>query len=122
MTHFSLSSLPHTWIIDLDGTVLKHNGHKEDGDALLEGVREFWERIPPEDVVIFMSAREQIYADHTIGFLRRNGIRYDHIIFGMPKGERILINDMKPSGLITAYAVNVERNGGLDRLSLSCGK
>ena len=122
MMHFSLSSLPHTWIIDIDGTILKHNGHKEEGDSLLEGVREFWGRIPPEDVIILMSAREQIYAEQTITFLRHNDIRYDHVIFGVPKGERILINDAKPSGLTTAYAVNVERDRGLDRLSLSCDK
>ena len=28
----------------------------------------------------------------------------------MPMGERILINDIKPSGLKTAYAINKERD------------
>ena len=33
----SLSKLPHTWILDLDGTIVKHNGYKLDGkDSLLE--------------------------------------------------------------------------------------
>jgi hypothetical protein len=122
MMHFSLSSLAHTWIIDIDGTILKHNGHKESGDFLLEGVREFWDRIPPNDVIVLMSAREQFYADQTIAFLRQNGIRYDHVIFGVPTGERVLINDTKPTGLTTAYAVNVERDRGLDQVSFSCKK
>lgn len=122
MMNFSLSSLPHTWIVDIDGTILKHNGHKEDGDVLLQGVREFWDAIPPEDVIILMSAREQFYEDQTVEFLSKNGIRYDHVIFGVPKGERILINDTKPSGLTTAYAVNVIRDGGLDELSLTLDK
>jgi hypothetical protein len=122
MMHLSLSSLAHTWIIDIDGTILKHNGHKESGDFLLEGVREFWDRIPPNDVIVLMSAREQFYAEQTIAFLRQNGIRYDHVIFGLPTGERVLINDTKASGLTTAYAVNVERDRGLDQLSFSCEK
>ena len=29
-------------------------------------------------------------------------------------GERILVNDKKPSGLVTAYAVNKERDAPLD--------
>ena len=35
-----LSTLPKTWIFDLDGTILKHNGYKIDGeDTLLPGVK-----------------------------------------------------------------------------------
>jgi hypothetical protein len=122
MTHLSLSSLPHTWIIDIDGTIFKHNGHKKGGDILLKGVREFWEKIPLGDVIILISARERCYSESTVAFLTENRIRHDHIIFGVPKGERVLINDLKPSGLITAYAVCVERDSGLNGLSLSCGK
>ena len=34
-----LSTLPKTWILDLDGTIVKHNGYKMDGvDTLLPGV------------------------------------------------------------------------------------
>ena len=33
---FTLSPLPKTWILDLDGTLVKHNGYKTDGrDSLL---------------------------------------------------------------------------------------
>jgi len=31
-----LSSLPKTWIIDLDGTILKHNGYKEGKRRIVE--------------------------------------------------------------------------------------
>jgi len=116
MIDLSLSSLPHTWIIDIDGTIFKHNGHKENGDQLLAGVKEFWQRIPFEDTIILMSAREQLYAEATLDFLHSNSIRYDKVIFGLPKGERILVNDTKPSGLVTAYAINVTRDKGLDGL------
>ncbi len=120
MTHLALSSLQHTWIIDIDGTILQHNGHLEGGDVMLQGVREFWERIPADDVIVLMSAREQSCAGKTICFLNRNNIRLNHIIFGLPKGERVLVNDTKPRGLITAYAINLDRNGGLEGLSFSC--
>jgi hypothetical protein len=119
MNHYSISTLPHTWIFDIDGTLLKHNGHKEGGDQLLSGVREFWAQIPDQDTIILMSAREEIYANKTVEFLRINGIRFNQVIFGVAKGERILINDIKPSGLTTAYAVNVERDRGLDGVSFS---
>ena len=31
----------------------------------------------------------------------------------MPNGERILVNDIKPSGLKTAYSYNLTRDTGL---------
>jgi len=120
MTSLCLSALQHTWIIDIDGTMVKHNGHKNGGDTLLQGVLEFWSRIPRDDVIILLSAREQSYAASIVNFLKLNGIRYDHLILGMPKGERILINDIKPSGLKTAFAVNVDRDYGLGECFVTC--
>ena len=105
-----LSALPKTWIIDLDGTILKHNGYRQKGDELLEGVKEFFQKIPSEDVIIFLTSREKKYAKETKEFLKKNNIRFNYIIFDLPYGERILINDKKPSGLITAYAINKERD------------
>ena len=37
-------------------------------------------------------------------------MRYDAIIYGAGYGERILVNDCKPSGLMTALAVNTQRD------------
>jgi len=52
--------------------------------------------------------------DETIRFLEKNDIRFDHIIFDLPYGERILINDIKKSGMLTAYAINKERDGAMN--------
>ena len=42
-----LSTLPHTWIFDIDGTLVKHNGYMTpEGDTLLDGVAEFLASIP----------------------------------------------------------------------------
>lgn len=111
MHKLTLSNLAKTWIFDLDGTLVKHNGYKIDGeDTLLEGVKEFFLALNEDDYVVILTARKNEYRDQTIEFLRKNNIRFNHIIFDVPHGERILINDKKPSGLQTAYSINFERD------------
>ncbi len=106
-----LSPLGHTWILDLDGTIVKHNGYKMDGiDTFLPGAREFLQSIPDGDMVLFLTSRTEEYAQITEQFLRRHGVRYDAVVYGAPYGERILVNDAKPSGLQTAVAVNTVRD------------
>lgn len=106
-----LSSLEHTWILDLDGTIVKHNGYKIDGfDTLLDGAKEFVDSIPLDDMIIFITARKKKFKESTENFLKTNGIRYNHIIFEAPYGERILLNDNKPSGLKMGIAYNKMRD------------
>lgn len=106
-----LSTLAKTWLFDLDGTLVKHNGYKLDGlDTLLEGVLEYLSGIPDTDRVIILTSRTEEYKDQTLKFLKENHVRYDAILFDMPLGERIVINDRKPSGLKMAVAVNLDRN------------
>jgi hypothetical protein len=107
---------PKTWFIDLDGTIVEHNGYKNGGDVLLNGVKPFFDNINSEDIIIITTARSSYYSNETISFLNNNGIRYDKIIFDLPTGERILINDKKPDNKITAIAVNLDRNEGLKKL------
>jgi hypothetical protein len=115
----NLSRLKHTWLIDLDGTLLKHNAHKKNNDELLSGVIEFWEAIPSTDIIILLSARAEEERVPTLNFLATQSLRYDHTIFGLPTGERILINDEKPSGLTTAVSINIKRDIGLSNLSVN---
>jgi len=106
-----LSPLGHTWILDLDGTIVKHNGYLLDGyDTLLDGALEFLHGIPENDMIVFITSRPLDIKDSTESFLIKHNIRYDHIIYNAPYGERILLNDSKPSGLATAIALNVERD------------
>ncbi|WP_026509909.1 hypothetical protein [Butyrivibrio sp. LC3010] len=106
-----LSTLPKTWVFDLDGTILKHNGYIIDGvDSLLPGAAEYISEIPIEDRVVIFTSRKEQYRDQTIDFLKKNGIRYDNILFEMPMGERIVVNDRKPSGIDMAVAININRN------------
>ena len=52
--NLTLSSLPHTWILDLDGTLVEHNGYKIYGkDRLLPGVRDFLRRFQMRIMFLF---------------------------------------------------------------------
>ena len=111
MNELVLSTLGHTWILDLDGTIVKHNGYKLDGyDTLLDGALEFLTSIPDSDMIVYITSRTSDLKDMTERFLAEQGIKFDHIIYNAPFGERILINDRKPSGLDVAITVNVKRD------------
>lgn len=111
MSELVLSKLGHTWILDLDGTIVKHNGYKLDGyDSFLPGARAFLENIPQTDMIVLITSRTDEYQEMTELFLRNHGVRYNHIIYNAPYGERILVNDNKPSGLAMANALSVGRD------------
>ena len=114
-----LSELPHTWILDLDGTLVKHNGYKMDGeDSFLPGAMEFLASIAERDMVVILTSRGEDMREQTEAFLRDHKVRYDTIIYNVPYGERILINDDKPSGLRMAIAVEKERDGAMKLIAL----
>jgi hypothetical protein len=116
---FELSTdFAHTWFFDLDGTIMKHKGNDvvwgEDDEELLPGVKELWETIPKDDIIILVSARSGKYKNSALKLLEKENIRYNHVIFDLPRGERILVNDTKPLGLKTAIAWNLNRNQGFE--------
>lgn len=107
----SLSTLAKTWIFDLDGTIVKHNGYKIDGkDSLLPGAKEYLDAIPEQDKILIFTSRKREDQEETLKFLSDHEIRYDQILFELPMGERIIVNDKKPSGLNMAVALNVDRD------------
>jgi len=109
------SNLSKTWIFDVDGTIVKHKGYLTDGyDTLLDGVKDFFNKIDKNDKIILLTARKKEYIKDLKIFLKNNNIRYDILLSDIPIGERILINDIKPSGLNCAYAVNKVRDAKLD--------
>ena len=61
-------------------------------------------------MIVFITSRTDEYRELTETFLRQNNIRYDSIIFDAPYGERILINDDKPSGLTMSVAMRRDRD------------
>lgn len=106
-----VSQLGKVWVLDLDGTIVKHNGYKIDGyDSLLENIEKLFSQISDKDMVLFITSRSEKEKGITEDFLKKNNIRYDYIIYNAPYGERILINDTKPSGLCMAYGIATKRN------------
>ena len=112
---YIVSTLGKTWILDIDGTIVKHNGYKLDGkDSFLAGAKEFLLNIPETDKIVFLTSRTEECKEQTERFFDENGIKYHAIIYGAPYGERILVNDKKPSGLEMSIAVNATRDIFMD--------
>lgn len=106
-----ISPLAKTWILDLDGTVVKHNEYKTDGkDSFLDGAEKFLKNISEKDMIIFVTSRTDAEKELTEKFLEEHNIRYKMVIYNAPYGERILINDAKPSSLKTALAYTTKRD------------
>ncbi|MDR2778461.1 MAG: hypothetical protein LBB13_03110 [Rickettsiales bacterium] len=114
-----LSPLAHSWLLDLDGTLVEHNGYKIGEDKWLPGALDFLRSIPADDYILILTARSEDFApEKTRAFLAKHNVRYNEILFGLPQGERILLNDDKPSGLRCAYSVCPRRDEGLENLKI----
>ena len=114
-------NIAHTWFIDLDGTILKHNDYiLNKRDSLLVGVKKFFSMIPEKDIIILTTSRKKKYLHKTRKFLITNKIRFNQIICNLPYGERILINDIKPKNkLKTSICINLKRNVGLSKYKIT---
>jgi hypothetical protein len=108
-----------TFFCDIDGTLLKHHG---DG-CLYKAMKRPPEILPnvidtldrwkyKEHRIILTTGRPESMRDITIKQLEQVGIFYDMLIMGLPHGERIVVNDSKPSMSQTATGITVERNKG----------
>ena len=77
---------------------------------MLDGAKEYLDALPADDRIVILTSRTDEYKQMTLDYLSEKGIRYDEIIFNIPYGERIVINDRKPSGLDMAFAFNLNRD------------
>lgn len=127
--------LDKTWFVDLDGTVLKHRSNSEIDNFInvygekshLEEIPlvsrlHFFKNLPKGDTIIITTARLNHQKEHTIRALNHWKMPYNELIFDIPSGPRIVVNDIKPpltAGnkhyLDVAYALNVDRD--LDTVS-----
>ena len=58
-----ISPMPKKWILDLDGTLLVHDGPYILGkDEFLPGAREFLDSIPSRDMIISSLMPERVHA------------------------------------------------------------
>lgn len=112
------NELKKTIFLDIDGCIFKHQGnmstqYKE--PIVLPGVIEKineWDR--NEYKIILVTGRRECMRKITEEQLLKYGIFYDQLVMGINRGERIIINDMKPGRNINmASAINIVRNEGL---------
>jgi hypothetical protein len=103
-----------TWFIDFDGTLVFQKSHLKDEDYILPGTLDFFEKIvEKEDVVIITTGRGSDHKDRISNFLQKHRIKYDLIICDLPTGPRVVVNDKKTDGTLTAYSYNLTRDEGI---------
>lgn len=111
-----------TIFIDIDGTVLRHNGDLSKqmltpAIVLPEVMERFNEWNRKGYYIVLTTGRKECMREMTVKALLDNGIFYDQLVMGLPRGERILINDTKPDMDQTARAFVVVRNEGIGKVS-----
>jgi len=114
---------PKTIFLDIDGTLLKHQGGLSQIAAmppvLLDGVHEKldeWDKAGHR--IILITGRKESMREITENQLRQTGINhYERLIMGVGNGSRFLVNDAK-EGQDTAFGITVERDKGIKDVNI----
>ena len=113
-----------TVICDIDGTLVKH------GMPSKVATPEYKMELLPDTLakleeweakgyrIILLTGRKESMRKVTEKQLRDVGIFYDQLLMGVGGGVRYLVNDTKPNGSQTAFAINVERNTGINNIQI----
>ena len=110
---------PKTICCDIDGTLVKHelpwkNVIPNKKLEILDGtIEKFSEWDAKGYYIILVTGRKESLRENTIKQLSEAGIIYDKLVMGIGGGPRVLINDNKPDGEKTAFAINIKRNIGI---------
>jgi hydroxymethylpyrimidine pyrophosphatase-like HAD family hydrolase len=113
-----------TIFLDIDGTLVYHHGipnkQTKFSPQILPGVLEkLAEWNMKGYYIVLVTGRRESERSATIRQLEEVGVVYDMLITGIGRGQRVLINDLKPdSEDKTAIAINVIRNTGLSNIEL----
>ena len=119
-----METRPKTIFCDIDGTLIEHAVPWESSlptyemkilSGTLEKLAE-WDRKGYN--IILTTGRKESLRNVTEKQLSEVGIFYDQLIMGLGGGQRVLINDLKPDGSLTAGAINLNRNQGISNLEL----
>lgn len=116
-------NIPKTIFCDIDGVLVYHNGsfHPSTTSTMkatslsVDKIREW---IIKGYIIILTTGRKECLRAQTVKQLQEVGIAYDQLIMGVGRGVRVLINDKKPDGEITAVAVCLDRDVGINNLDL----
>ncbi len=113
-----------TVFCDIDGCIFKHRGDistiSTNQCRLLPGVLQVFKIWTDKGyTIILTTGRPESLRDITDRQIRDSGLYYNHLIMGLPRGQRVIINDMKPDTTMkTAACVNIKRNEGLKNVDI----
>lgn len=115
-----------TLFVDIDGTIFVHSNkgisdmmtHRTNPQVLPGVLDKFNEWNELEYCIIITTARKECLREYTEEQLLAAGLHYDYLLMGISAGPRIVLNDTKPDGTITALAIPLERNVGLENINI----
>jgi uncharacterized HAD superfamily protein len=118
-----MSNKRKTIFLDIDGTILEHkeNLHRmitEEPVVLDSVIDKFLQWRSEGHYIVLTTARVEGVRRVTEDQLSRLGIFFDQLVMGLTTGPRVLINDTKSDGTITALARPLDRNVGLGGIDL----
>ena len=115
----NIENLPKTIICDIDGCIFQHMGNlcsmQSEKPVLLRGVKEKFDEWDKKAYkIVLLTGRKESMRAITENQLLSHGLFWDVLVMGATRGQRVLINDLKPSiEMPTAIAINLKRDEGL---------
>jgi hypothetical protein len=113
-----------TIFCDIDGCIFKHHGSLTILSLmkciLLPGVRKAFHQWTHKGyAIILTTGRPESLRTFTEQQLNKAGLYYNHLLMGLPRGQRVIINDIKPESTEkTAECINVTRNDGMKNVNI----
>ena len=113
-----------TIFCDIDGCIFKHHGDiaaiLTNPCELLPGVREAFKQWARKGyTVILTTGRPESIRYLTEHQLQETGLFFHSLIMGLPRGQRVVINDIKTEQITkTAACVNLTRNEGMGYVNI----
>jgi len=121
MTNDEANATFKTIFCDIDGTLLFHNVNTiNKAGVLLPGAKEAtqtWMRKGYR--IILTTGRPESHRKPTEQALISHNIQYHQLVMGLGRGQRVIINDMKPGAEDpSALAICVKRDEGLENVKV----
>ena len=115
---------PPTIFCDIDGTIWEHvvdpAGCMNEYPKLLPGsVEKFLEWHRNGYRIILTTGRPEFLRSVTIETLQYHGIFFDQLVMDCGPGPRVLINDTETWDAPKAFAVNLNRNEGMEDFKIN---
>jgi len=118
------NEMKKTLFIDIDGSIIKHQGNlskmiTNEMEILPNTLEKLNEWNEAGHCIILTTGRKETLRKITEEGLLKNGIFYDQLIMGLTRGERVVINDIKPgNNMKVASAIQINRNDGLKNVNI----